>query len=272
MSKFAIFRAWRYRLLERRMPSRLLPAIGTAALVVLAISITPATAVTFNFNALADNGINTTGGNPANGVGEGFWDSKAALSAGYTVGGITVNASAQGTANSRAYLDDPDGGHAGLGVCSLAACAGNSDDNTGRAGDVNGGALEKLVLKFNTAVTFVSAIFGDRDHNLLGTSTVRGEFTINGIAVHTIGGNIIAADLALLVALGPLTELDFQSTGNDYNRANHDFYLSSLNVIGTGGGNQGETPLPAALPLFASGGGLLGFLGWRRKRKQAAVV
>jgi hypothetical protein len=28
-----------------------------------------------------------------------------------------------------------------------------------------------------------------------------------------------------------------------------------------------ETPLPAALPLFASGGALLGFLGWRRKRK-----
>jgi hypothetical protein len=31
------------------------------------------------------------------------------------------------------------------------------------------------------------------------------------------------------------------------------------------------TPLPAALPLFASGGGLLGLLSWRRKRKNAAV-
>ena len=38
----------------------------------------------------------------------------------------------------------------------------------------------------------------------------------------------------------------------------------------TAGGNQSETPLPAALPLFASGAGVLGFLGWRRKRKQAA--
>jgi hypothetical protein len=28
-------------------------------------------------------------------------------------------------------------------------------------------------------------------------------------------------------------------------------------------------PLPAALPLFASGAGLLGFLGWRRKRRVA---
>ncbi len=32
------------------------------------------------------------------------------------------------------------------------------------------------------------------------------------------------------------------------------------------------TPLPAALPLFASGGGLLGFLGWRRKRKASAIA
>jgi hypothetical protein len=30
-----------------------------------------------------------------------------------------------------------------------------------------------------------------------------------------------------------------------------------------------ETPLPAALPLFASGLGAFGLIGWRRKRKQA---
>ena len=33
-----------------------------------------------------------------------------------------------------------------------------------------------------------------------------------------------------------------------------------------------ETPLPAALPLFASGLGVMGLLGWRRKRKKAAVT
>ena len=31
-----------------------------------------------------------------------------------------------------------------------------------------------------------------------------------------------------------------------------------------------ETPVPAALPLFATGVGALGLMGWRRKRKQAA--
>ena len=32
------------------------------------------------------------------------------------------------------------------------------------------------------------------------------------------------------------------------------------------------TPVPAALPLFASGLGALGFVGWRRKRKAAALA
>ncbi len=31
----------------------------------------------------------------------------------------------------------------------------------------------------------------------------------------------------------------------------------------------GATPLPAALPLFASGAGVLGYFGWRRKKKAA---
>jgi hypothetical protein len=38
------------------------------------------------------------------------------------------------------------------------------------------------------------------------------------------------------------------------------------------GGFYTATPLPAALPLFATGIGGLGFLGWRRKRKAQAVA
>jgi hypothetical protein len=34
----------------------------------------------------------------------------------------------------------------------------------------------------------------------------------------------------------------------------------------------GATPLPAALPLFATGLGLTGLLGWRRKRKASAAI
>jgi len=34
----------------------------------------------------------------------------------------------------------------------------------------------------------------------------------------------------------------------------------------------GQTPIPAALPLFATGLGSLGLLGWRRRRKAAVVA
>jgi hypothetical protein len=34
----------------------------------------------------------------------------------------------------------------------------------------------------------------------------------------------------------------------------------------------GTTPLPAALPLFATGLGAIGLLGWRRKRKNTAAI
>jgi len=40
----------------------------------------------------------------------------------------------------------------------------------------------------------------------------------------------------------------------------------------SGLGSQTNTPLPAALPLFASGAGVLGYFGWRRKRKKATAA
>jgi hypothetical protein len=46
----------------------------------------------------------------------------------------------------------------------------------------------------------------------------------------------------------------------------------TFNNISSGGNQTGETPLPAALPLFVTGLGALGLLGWRRKRKGAAAL
>ncbi len=46
-------------------------------------------------------------------------------------------------------------------------------------------------------------------------------------------------------------------------------------AVGTFAGDSGvaaATPLPAALPLFATGLGALGLLGWRRKKKAAALA
>jgi hypothetical protein len=48
-------------------------------------------------------------------------------------------------------------------------------------------------------------------------------------------------------------------------------FVTSTDISLTGTGIA-ATPLPAALPLFATGLGALGLLGWRRKRKNAAAI
>ena len=50
---------------------------------------------------------------------------------------------------------------------------------------------------------------------------------------------------------------------------------AGVNLVVYGGEGQpvrAEVPLPAALPLFATGLGALGLLGWRRKRRAAAAA
>src|SRR5262249_45205985 len=59
---------------------------------------------------------------------------------------------------------------------------------------------------------------------------------------------------AIFLAEG-LTETDFNGNGTIY-------HLFSVEPV--------DTPLPTALPLFATGLGALGLLGWRRKRKPVA--
>lgn len=77
-----------------------------------------------------------------------------------------------------------------------------------------------------------------------------------------------------------LTFLQFAGLG--FNPNANDTYLVSLLLTGNNGqqlsvdetiiAGTGATPLPAALPLFASGLGALGLLGWRKKRKGLAAA
>ena len=59
-----------------------------------------------------------------------------------------------------------------------------------------------------------------------------------------------------------------------YNGANESFNWRLIGTCsGPGcGGVVGATPIPAAFPLFATGLGGLGLLGWRRKRKAQAAA
>ena len=52
----------------------------------------------------------------------------------------------------------------------------------------------------------------------------------------------------------------------------NDIILGEVSLSLSGGQQLTATPLPAALPLFATGLGVLGLLGWGRKRKAAAAV
>lgn len=74
----------------------------------------------------------------------------------------------------------------------------------------------------------------------------------------------------------------FIGPGFSFDPNANDTYLVSLLATGPQGqqlsvdetiiAGTGATPLPAALPLFASGLGALGLLGWRKKRKPLAVA
>jgi len=225
------------------------------AFALLAIPGQQALAVTFDFGALATPPPGAQGG------GEGFWNTQITTpGAVYTVGGIGVVASATGNTNqfSGAYLDAPDAGlPAGLGVCSTSGgCEGTNDDNVGRIRDATGALTETLRLSFTTSVKLTDLLFRNSDHGVFV-----GSLMINGILFNTSAtGELTAAVLSVLSAG---TTFDFFSLAGDDNRIAKDFYISGATVS--------PVPLPGALPLFATGLGALGLLGWRRKKKQPSV-
>ena len=69
--------------------------------------------------------------------------------------------------------------------------------------------------------------------------------------------------------------VDFHVTasgGLTFNLAAISSTSSTSSLFETSTGTVSQTPLPAALPLFASGLGAMGLFGWRRKRKTQAVA
>jgi hypothetical protein len=252
---------------EFRMHSKFATfAAAFAIALAFAVPSPHANAATFNFAALATEGGVATGGDApfASSVGEGTWDAKIGVG-GYSVGGITVHASATNTSvnpliPSKAYLDSPSGGPAGLGVCSSgptgSTCPGTSDDNTGLAGDT-GSVLETLILSFDSLVKLTDLDFRDRDHGLFN-----GSLTINGTNYNVVNGDLAVAIIATL--------FNFAANAGTP-RLGFDFYLSLATVTEPPGG-QTPVPIPGALPLFATGLIGLAWLGRRRKRKNAAAL
>jgi hypothetical protein len=103
---------------------------------------------------------------------------------------------------------------------------------------------------------------GSGDFAITKTLPVAANFDIfvHMYVVASVQGNAIQSSSAFL---DPMFFIDpnFAGAGN----------YSIETSFGIGNGPV-VTPLPAALPLFATGLGALGLLGWRRKRKNAAAI
>jgi hypothetical protein len=86
---------------------------------------------------------------------------------------------------------------------------------------------------------------------------------LNG-GVSVEGAYLVQIGLGTSANAGPGQVAYLGLSDRPYPGTDHDFQDLTLSIT--------ATPLPAALPLFAGGLGALGLLGWRRKRKAAALA
>jgi hypothetical protein len=105
--------------------------------------------------------------------------------------------------------------------------------------------------------------------------TAKNGATIIGTASATGLGNGEVGWLVQAINSKEFTSLVLTSAIDGFDQIKQ-FEISGLAEACTGdcnGGGPGlATPLPAALPLFAGGLGVMGLLGWRKKRKAAAAA
>jgi hypothetical protein len=148
-------------------------------------------------------------------------------------------------------------------VCGANACSGSPFPfDSAFIASTFGGAFDIDVSGLAFDVTALGGIFGDIDS---GPSSA--VISIFGT------GNALLDSFAVQVAdLGaglPHTFFGFTTTGGDViTRVLFDMDGSWEAVDDMQFGTAGAAiPLPAAFPLFGTGLGILGFLGWRRRRR-----
>ena len=87
------------------------------------------------------------------------------------------------------------------------------------------------------------------------------DITLPDLTMKNIDGDMLTLNIPANIGIA-----DVPITGSIVNGPSHTDVIYGIT------GDLVPTPLPAALPLFASGLGALGLLGWRRKRKSAALA
>jgi len=165
-------------------------------------------------------------------------------------GGLSLTATASDTnvTGVKAW-DDLTPNFGGMGV-GTGNTGGDQDDN------INGTNILKLTFSSPITLTGVATLF-DSAHGPFGngspTNGTTGFFLLDGVKT-----SFSSANDNLLSITGTVFTFE-EDTSSDPT-----FYVSAL--------DYSATPLPAAFPLFATGLGAMALLGWRRKRKNAAVI
>jgi hypothetical protein len=123
-------------------------------------------------------------------------------------------------------------------------------------------------------ITPVAFSFSDGVQTITNNDVISPPSFFDGIITNS-SGDIVAWDILVQSGAGGIIEIQDVGIGTQRDLAG---------VLGVGGFNVdasvakpgswvvATTPIPAALPLFATGLGALGLLGWRRKRKAAALA
>ena len=130
---------------------------------------------------------------------------------------------------------------------------------------------ETLGLEFNVDFSDAGLLPGTsglRFGDLIIANLNGAQAPLNGLTVRQFLGdmNILLSGGTSVITIADLGSLVGEVNGSFFEGTPEQFAQDHLVAPET----SSETPLPAAFPLFASGLGAFGLLGWRRKRKQAA--
>ncbi len=195
-------------------------------------------------------------------------------SATLTVDGLTLNATASNGGVVDVYSG---GGPNGL----VIGAPSNGDANTDFSGLTNPASGDYSLI-FDKAVTSIEVTFGFLS-NIASPPETISTFSADATALsatdiivsnlvgtsYTAAG-VIIANLGVGNGTGIFTysgaAFNSFSFFHEQNPTNIGFVISNLKV------ELAPVPVPAALPLLAGGLGLMGLLGWRRKRKTAAAM
>ena len=154
-----------------------------------------------------------------------------------------------------------------------------------------GGTLTSFTLSIDGPTPSNASVFSisNTDPNYISSADPSLFGAPSSVTLSNVGGAITITDWSVFADLGPDPSFTLNSAiytvfqNPDPNNDSQDYYADGLISSGTLNANPGvwsgpgiaavsATPLPATLPLFAGGLGLMGLLSRRRKRKSTTAL